>query len=79
VVAMKGHFDGKVIVPDEPVDLPVNQPLIVRVEPADGAATPPGVPGAALLRFAGSIERSELEAMRGAIDEGCGRVDPNDW
>jgi hypothetical protein len=21
------HFDGKVIVPDEPVDLPVNQPL----------------------------------------------------
>lgn len=21
------HFDGKVIVPDEPVDLPVNQPM----------------------------------------------------
>ena len=27
------HFDGKVIIPDEPVDFPVNQPLLVRVEP----------------------------------------------
>jgi hypothetical protein len=24
---IRAHFDGKVIVPDEPVDLPVNQPL----------------------------------------------------
>lgn len=27
------HFDGKVIVPDEPVDLPVDQPMLVNVEP----------------------------------------------
>jgi len=27
-----GHFDGKVIVPDEPVQLPVGQPLQVRIE-----------------------------------------------
>ena len=26
------HFDGKVIVPDEPVELPVGQPLRVRLE-----------------------------------------------
>ena len=25
------HFDGKVLVPDEPLDLPVNQPLSVNV------------------------------------------------
>lgn len=31
--AIKCHFDGKVIVPDEPVDLPVNKPLLMRVEP----------------------------------------------
>ena len=30
---MKAHFDGKVIVPDEPVDLPVNTPLDVEVRP----------------------------------------------
>lgn len=26
------HFDGKVIVPDEPVQLPVGQPLRVQLE-----------------------------------------------
>ena len=33
---VNAHFDGKVIVPDEPLDLPPNQPLIVRIEPAGG-------------------------------------------
>jgi hypothetical protein len=32
------HFDGKVFVPDEPVDVPVGTPLRVRVE-----AVQPGV------------------------------------
>ena len=79
MTTLRAHFDGKVIVPDEPVDLPVNQPLIVRVEPANGTATPQGVAGAALLRFVGSIDPTELDAMRAAIDEACGRVDPIDW
>lgn len=26
-VVIKAHFDGKTIVPDEPVDLPINEPL----------------------------------------------------
>jgi hypothetical protein len=26
------HFDGKAIIPDEPLDLPPNQALIVRIE-----------------------------------------------
>ncbi|HMC66874.1 MAG TPA: hypothetical protein VKI65_18200 [Gemmataceae bacterium] len=30
--AVKAHFDGKVIVPDESVDLPKNQPLLLRIE-----------------------------------------------
>ena len=28
---LKAHFDGRVIVPDEPVDLPVGCPLVVHV------------------------------------------------
>jgi hypothetical protein len=32
-VTIRAHFDGKVIVPDEPVDLPVNQPLEVELKP----------------------------------------------
>ena len=34
MIAINAHYDGKVIVPDEPVDLTPNQPLIVRIEPA---------------------------------------------
>jgi hypothetical protein len=30
---LTAHFDGKVIVPDSPVKLPVNQPLKVSVSP----------------------------------------------
>src|SRR5437016_1504622 len=30
---LKAHFDGKVLVPDEPVDLPTDCALEVRVEP----------------------------------------------
>jgi hypothetical protein len=32
-VTIKAHFDGKVIVPDEPVDLPVGRWLEVQVRP----------------------------------------------
>jgi hypothetical protein len=30
-VQVRAHFDGKVIVPDEPVELPVNEPLTLQV------------------------------------------------
>jgi hypothetical protein len=32
MIAINAHYDGKVIVPDEPVDLLPNQALIVRIE-----------------------------------------------
>ena len=32
MTAIKAHFDGKVLVPDEPVDLPLNRTLIVHIE-----------------------------------------------
>jgi len=35
-MTLKVHFDGKVLVPDEPVDLPVNCALEVEVKPANG-------------------------------------------
>jgi hypothetical protein len=30
-VQVRAHFDGKVIVPDEPVELPLNQPLTLQI------------------------------------------------
>ena len=32
-MTIRAHFDGKVIVPDEPVELPAGTPLTIRVEP----------------------------------------------
>jgi hypothetical protein len=29
---VNAHFDGKAIIPDEPLDLPLNQALIVQIE-----------------------------------------------
>ena len=33
MTAIKAHFDGKVLVPDEPLDLPIGQQLQVLIEP----------------------------------------------
>ena len=35
MIAVHGRFDGKVIVPDQPLDLPLNQRVVVRIEPVE--------------------------------------------
>jgi hypothetical protein len=35
--SIAAHFDGRFIVPDEPVELPVDQPLRVHVEVTESA------------------------------------------
>jgi hypothetical protein len=35
-MTVNAHFDGMVIVPDEPLDLRPNQALIVQIEPLEG-------------------------------------------
>ena len=38
-----------------------------------------GVSGRDLVRFAGAIDKSDLELMRKAIEEDCERVYANEW
>jgi len=59
------HFDGKYLLPDEPVDLPTDKPLRVTVEEAAAPAdTPP-------LNLAQWLDQIEAE---------CGLVEgPEDW
>ena len=38
-----------------------------------------GVPGHALLRFAGLVETDDLALMKQAIEDGCEQVHPNEW
>jgi hypothetical protein len=37
MVALKAHFDGKVLVPDEPLALKPNQQVLITVEPIASA------------------------------------------
>jgi hypothetical protein len=32
MTTIKAHFDGRAIIPDEPANLPINQPLTVHVD-----------------------------------------------
>ena len=38
-----------------------------------------GVSGKGLLIYAGSIDEEELELMSDAINEGCRKIDLNEW
>jgi hypothetical protein len=38
-LCIRAHFDGKVIVPDEPVILPLHAPLNVEVRPSDAVSS----------------------------------------
>ena len=37
MIALSAHYDGKVIVPDEPLNLPTNQKLRIQVEPIESS------------------------------------------
>jgi hypothetical protein len=63
-VAIRSHFDGKVFVPDEPVDLPTGQVVILHVEAAENGDTKPAKTGNAW---------DVLEAHIGSISA------PADW
>ena len=50
-MTLRAHFDGKVLVPDEPVNLPVNCALEVQVTPV-GLPSSSGKPLTRLLALA---------------------------
>jgi hypothetical protein len=83
----KAHWDGKVIVPDEPVELPEGEKLEITAAPAASGPfgppdpLPPGTPGWKLVEAAraANIPHEDIAEMERAIEEGCGRVNPDDW
>lgn len=78
MVRMNGHFDGKVIVPDEPVNLPLNQRLRIDVEvvtpniQANGTAI-----AEAFERAKKQFTKEDLDAMDAAHEE-CERIEESD-
>jgi hypothetical protein len=71
-MTIRAHYDGKVIVPDEPLDLQVDQPLVVevRVPKLEPVPTPPEVIQERLQRLQRAIGHIKnapeipLEALR---------------
>jgi hypothetical protein len=39
----------------------------------------PGIPGASLLRFAGTLDAADLAEMKQAIEDGCEVAHGDDW
>ncbi|HWE96967.1 MAG TPA: hypothetical protein VG269_23600 [Tepidisphaeraceae bacterium] len=70
MLTFRAHFDGKAIVPDEPINLPKGTAVVVHVELIPSSNTLRGTPGPSLLRFAGAISPEDLRVMQEAIDEG---------
>jgi hypothetical protein len=35
MIALNAHFDGKVLIPDEPLELPANQKVRIELEPIE--------------------------------------------
>ena len=58
---------------------PEKQQRVVEFARELARSKPKGVPGRDLLRFAGTIERDDLELMARAIEEDCERVDVDGW
>lgn len=59
-VTIRLHFDGKVLVPDEPVDLPVDEPLKAEVSPAE-----PKLSAADIKRRRAALRRIASGAIHG--------------
>lgn len=66
---VKGHFDGRVIIPETPVDLPRNQRLTISVETDDLPAEPERGTVAYLMKHLTPISDEDANEMRRVINE----------
>ena len=55
------------------------QQQVLAFAEALASQAPIGIPGKALLRFAGSINAEDIAIMKRAIHEGCEQIDRNEW
>jgi len=58
-IVIRAHFDGKVIVPDEPVDLPVNEPIRAVLSVSESS-----LPAGAIARRKAASKRFTARAVR---------------
>jgi len=59
MITFNAHYDGRVIIPDEPIDLPPNQALVVQIE-TRSAEQPPARESALAWLAANASESPDL-------------------
>jgi hypothetical protein len=67
---LRAHFDGRVLIPEEPVDLPQGQVLDIEVREV---SDPPIGSGAAILRAMSEpphVSEEDVAALEEAIESG---------
>ena len=74
---LKAHFDGKVIVPDTPVDLPRNQSLTIRVDSEEQQDPAHGTVAYIVKHMKSRISDEDAELMRRAIEEADKNFEPS--
>jgi hypothetical protein len=75
---MTKRLQGQIL--DQSSDLPhEQQQRVLEFARALAQSFPAGVPGKELLRFGGIIPRKDLEQMNAAIEDGCERIDADEW
>jgi hypothetical protein len=76
MVAFKGHFDGRFIIPSSPISLPQGRELLFQVAPN----LPEGVSGKTLLDLIDSmgLEQDTAGQIADAIERDCERID-GEW
>lgn len=58
---------------------PEKQERVLEFARSLNGGLPPGTPGKDLLRFAGTVTPEDARLMKEAIEEGCERIDPDEW
>lgn len=78
---LSAHFDGHVIIPDEPINLPADTRLIVQIESEAPGSDTLGMDGDKFIGFAKSLnfDAASLNELEQAIHDGCEKVDPDGW
>lgn len=77
MVAFHGHYDGKVLVPDEPLNLVEGQRVLIHIEVAQPLIGT--IATSTLAGFAGILTAEEGAKWLRDVQEGCEKVDEDGW
>ena len=72
-------FKSKIITQLDKLRPDQQKKVLIFAQSLSEEEPPGGVPGEKLLSYAGCIDADDLEVMAKAIEEGCEKVDPNEW